>query len=511
MDRVIRAATMRRSITLLLLALLPAAGCRRTTPSERPEPPPTARAAADTRVTPVEMREPAREALAVFHEGFADVAARIGPAVVNVASVKIVRPPAAEQAPLLNDPLLRDLFGGGRLPRMPRELRQQSLGSGVLISRDGAVLTNFHVVQGASEVRVALPDKRELKAKIIGSDPKTDIALLQVEGNDFPFIQWGDSTRVRVGQFVLAFGDPLGLGPTVTAGIISAKGRGNVGIVDYEDFLQTDAAINPGNSGGPLVNVEGELVGINTAIATSGGRGNQGIGFAVPSNLAREVVKQIQDHGRVVRGWLGVAVQDVTPAMAPALGLKTPGGALVSDVQDSAPAARAGLQRGDVIVELGGQPVSDSRALRMTIAESAPGTTVKMVVMRHDKRVEVSAKLGEVPGEEKPGAGGAANAAGAVGLTVAPLTPEVAWRLDVPEGTTGVVVSAIAPGSRAAEAGIRPGDVIQEIDRAPVQSPGDVKKALEKDRKRAHLLLVRREGETHFVAIPPPEEGEPGK
>ena len=341
---------------------------------------------------------------------------RVAGAVVNVSSTRVLHPPAAEQNPFFEDPLFRQFFGHGGA-RPPHEVREQALGSGVIVSRDGYVLTNAHVVHGASEVRVMLPDKREFKAKIVGQDPKTDIALVRIPAGDYTVATFGDSNRVRVGDFTLAIGDPLGLGQTVTMGIISAKGRGNVGIVDYEDFLQTDAAINPGNSGGALVNVDGQVIGIPTAIATIGGaRGNQGIGFAVPSNLAREVMTQIEQHGRVVRGWLGVAVQDVTPAMESALGVPGPG-ALVGDVTPGSPAAVAGLQRGDVIKRIDGKPVTDSRALRLQIAETSPGTTVRLTVVRNGATTEVPVTLGEVPNEaqQKP-AGGEQGPAGAVGV-----------------------------------------------------------------------------------------------
>ncbi len=421
--------------------------------------------------------------------------------VVNISSTRVIRPPAPEQAPFFHDPLFRDPFGRGQLPR---EMREQSLGSGVIVSADGYVLTNSHVVQGATEVRVSLPDRRELEAKIIGQDPKTDIAVLRIPGDGFPFAELGDSSRVRVGDFALAIGDPLGLGQTVTMGIISAKGRGNVGIVDYEDFIQTDAAINPGNSGGALVNLEGQVIGINTAIATSGGaRGNQGIGFSVPSNLAREVMTQIEQHGRVIRGWLGVAVQDVTPAMATALGLPAQGGALVADVTDGSPAARAGVSRGDVVLEIEGRPTADSRGLRMQIGGASPGTSLRLQVFRNGARRDVTVTLGEMPTDERRPGAPTPSAAGAVGLQVAPLTPDMARRLDVPENTAGVMVTGVQMGSRAADAGLRPGDVIQEIDKTHVRSPDDVKKALERDAAGTHLVLVYREGSTHFVAIAP--------
>jgi serine protease Do len=430
--------------------------------------------------------------------------------VVNVASVKVVHPRA--DGPFFDlPPPFRDFFGFGAGPR-PRELKEQALGSGVLVSKDGYVLTNNHVIAGASEVRVSLQGGRELLARIIGADPKTDIALIRIPGDDFAFATFGDSSKVEVGQFAIAIGDPLGLGQTVTQGIISAKGRGNVGLVDYEDFIQTDAAINPGNSGGPLVDVDGEIIGINTAIATVGGaRGNQGIGFAVPSNLAREVMDQIERRGHVIRGWLGVAVQDVTPPIAKALGLDTPAGALASDVTPDSPAAKAGLARGDVIVTLDGKPVTDSRSLRMHIAESAPGTRLALGVVRDGKRLEASAVLGEMPGVEQQRPPAAPAGAGTpLGVQVSPLTPDLARRLGLPEGaaSTGVVIMMVQPGSRAAEAGLRPGDVIQEVDRAAVRSPEDLKRAVDKAGKKPLLMLVLRDGHTAFVAVPAEGSGE---
>jgi serine protease Do len=493
---------LRRTLALALAIGLPLAGCKRSSHVEPARP-------IERETTPVAAQEHGQRADAPgaqvsLETGFAPVVDRVSPAVVNIASTRIVRPPSPDQSPFFNDPLFREFFGHGGGMRPPREMREQALGSGVIVSADGFVLTNSHVVQGASDVRVSLQDKRELKATIVGQDPKTDIALLRIQGSGFPHAEFGDSSKVRVGDFVLAIGDPLGLGQTVTMGIISAKGRGNVGIVDYEDFIQTDAAINPGNSGGPLMNVAGQLIGINTAIATTGGsRGNQGIGFAVPVNLAREVMKQIEQHGHVIRGWLGVAVQDVTPAMAAALGLDQQGGALVGDVSPDSPAGKAGLARGDVILELDGKPVTDSRSLRMAIAESAPGTRVKLGVLRGKERRDVDAVLGEMPAEQQRTQGASQSPTGRIGLQVAPITPDIARKLDLPEGANGVVVTGVDPGSRAAEAGLKPGDVVQEIDRKPVRQPEDVRRALEKNGTQPHLMLVYRDGFTHYVAIPP--------
>ena len=460
-----------RTLTIAVLALIPFVGCKRSQPgfgAGLPEIAPTKADEAPQAEPPRAEPPGAGERLSV-ESGFAPVVDRVAGAVVNVSSTRVLHPEAGEQNPFFEDPLFRQFFGHGP-SRPPKEMREQALGSGVIVSRDGYVLTNAHVVHGANEVRVMLPDKREFRAKIVGQDPKTDIALIRIPAGDYPVVTFGDSTRVRVGDFALAIGDPLGLGQTVTMGIISAKGRGNVGIVDYEDFLQTDAAINPGNSGGALVNVDGQIIGIPTAIATIGGaRGNQGIGFAVPSNLAREVMTQIEQHGRVIRGWLGVAVQDVTSAMAGAMGLPGPGGALVGDVTQGSPAEKAGLKRGDVIVKIDGKPVSDSRSLRMQIAETSPGSSARLTVVRNGATVDVPVTLGEMPNEQQQGPAGAEKGgAGAMGIQVTPLTPDLAQRLDLPEGTAGVVVTQVQPGSRAADAGLRSGDVIQEIDKKKV-------------------------------------------
>src|SRR5438552_5913942 len=279
-----------------------------------------------------------------FTAGFTPVVERVLPAVVNIASTKIVRfTDSGPTSPFFFDPFFREFFGDEPSPRYnrPREQREQSLGSGVFINPEGYLLTNNHVVEGSSEIRISLADKREMKAKVVGTDPRTDIAVLKVEEKKLPVLAIGDSTRVKAGQFVLAFGNPFGLGQTVTMGIVSATGRGNLSIVDYEDFIQTDAAINPGNSGGALVDVQGALIGINTAILSRSG-GNQGIGFAVPINMARQVMERIVKDGRVVRGWLGVAIQPVTPAIAHAMGLQKPEGALVADVAPGGPAEKAG-------------------------------------------------------------------------------------------------------------------------------------------------------------------------
>ena len=298
------------------------------------------------------------------------------PAVVKISASKLVKP-AAMQVPEGMDPMFRQFFGngGGGNFESPRAHREGGLGSGVVVSADGYILTNNHVVDSATDVKVTLPDRREFKAKVIGTDPKTDIAVLKIDASNLPVITVGNSAKLQVGDAVLAIGNPYGVGQTVTMGIVSATGRANLGIEDYEDFIQTDASINPGNSGGALVNDRGELVGINTAILAGGSGGNQGIGFAVPVNLVRQVMNQIVTHGGVTRSYLGVTVQEVTPAIAKAIGLNAPNGALVSEVSPDSPAQKAGIKQGDVITEINGTPIVESNQLRMTVSMMNPVRT----------------------------------------------------------------------------------------------------------------------------------------
>ena len=450
---------------------------------------------------------PASLKLADANEGpsrnsYAPVLKSVLPAVVNISSSKVVR--AQSESPEEMMPFFRQFFGGedGQgnfgLPQ-PRDHREKSLGSGVVVSPEGYILTNNHVVDGATDVRVTLSDKREFQGRVVGTDPKTDVAVLKIEASKLLPITIGDSSKAEVGDTVLAIGDPFGVGETVTKGIISATGRGNLGIEDYEDFIQTDAPINPGNSGGALINDRGELIGINTAIITHGSGGNQGIGFAVPSNLARTVMEQILKNGKVTRAYLGIYPQDVTPAIAKAFGEKEPGGVLVGDVSPNSPAQAAGLQRGDIILEVNGKPMSDSNQLRMTISMMQPGSQAKLKVVHDGSQRELTIKLHELPTEQAENDHQTGDQQQApVGVEVANLTPEMAQRLNLPPTTTGVVVKRLNPSSPLADSGLREGDVVQEVNHQPVKSVSDFYNAMRKDATNP-LLLVNRGGRTLFI------------
>jgi len=436
--------------------------------------------------------------------GFAPIVKEVLPSVVNISSSKIARSPDQFAQGLPDDPLFRQFFGRqfGRGPEVPKQRREQSLGSGVIVSPEGYILTNNHVVDGATDVKVTLSDKRELRAKIIGTDPKTDVAVLKIEGSNFPAITLGDSSKVQVGDYALAIGDPFGVGQTVTMGIVSAKGRGNLGIEDYEDFIQTDAPINPGNSGGALVNDRGELIGINTAILSHGSGGNEGIGFAIPEKLAQGVMTQILDHGKVTRGYLGIVVQPISPAMAKALGQGDQAkGALVGDVSPKGPAQASGVERGDIILDVNGQPVSDANDLRNTIAMMQPGETAKLKISRNGSTRDVSVKLGELPAskEQAENQQGGESKDALEGVNVENLDADTAHQLGLPASTKGVVVTGIDPSSPKADSGLREGDVIQEVNHKPVRNVAEFKQAMQKA-ANANLLLVNRGGTTLFIA-----------
>jgi serine protease Do len=408
-----------------------------------------------------------------------------------------------------DDPFFRQFFGEEFFHRfqMPRERRESSLGSGVIVDSAGYIVTNNHVVAKADEIKVLLNDKREFTGKIVGTDPKSDIAIVKINAKDLPVITWGDSDKLEIGEYVLAIGNPFGLNQTVTQGIVSAVGRANVGIADYEDFIQTDAAINPGNSGGALVNARGQLVGINTAIFSRSG-GYMGIGFAVPSNMTRAVMDSLIKTGKVVRGWLGVSIQEVTPDLAKQFGMKEARGALVNEVIPDSPAAAAGIQGGDIITAFNGKAVDSPSTLRNTVAQTLVGKSVKVDVLREKKSVTVDVKISEQPKDIAQAEGETTQGDGKdmalAGVEVRNLTPDIARQLGLPPGTTGVVIAGVEQGSAAEEAGLQEGDVIMQINRQPVRNIGDFKRLAGKlSKKDSSLFLINRQGRKLFIAIRP--------
>ncbi len=443
--------------------------------------------------------------LANFKNGFASVIDPVLPAVVNISSTKVVKR-QFNMPDFYNDPLFRQFFGNqfGPPSSGPQTEREYSLGSGVIVNPDGYILTNNHVVSGASDVEVFTQDRKKYKAKIIGTDPRTDIAVLKIDATGLPVLTLGDSSKLKVGDLVFAIGDPFGIGETATTGIVSATGRALGGAIErYEDFIQTDAAINPGNSGGALIELHGHLIGINTAIISGGGGGNQGVGFAIPINMARNIMDQIVDHGKVTRGFLGVTIQAVDPDMAKAFGLSRGGGALVGDVKADSPAAKAGIQRGDVILELNGKSVNGPDDLSVRVSELAPGTVAHLKVFRNGQARDIDVTLGENL-EKGQAPQGSENVGTALkGVQVQNLTPDLAQQLGLPMSSAGVVVTQIDRSSAAAAAGIRRGDVIQEVNRKPVRNVDQYEQAIAGTGNQPVLLLVSRDGTTHFVVVQP--------
>jgi serine protease Do len=439
---------------------------------------------------------------------FVPVAARVTPAVVNISTTRTVKSGGDENQmlPFYNDPFFKRFFGDqAPFSEAPHDQKEKSLGSGVIVDPRGYIITNNHVIDKADSIKVVLSDRREFKGKLIGTDPKTDIAVVKIDGGDLPTIPWGDSGRLKVGQYVLAVGNPFGLNQTVTMGIISAVGRANVGIADYEDFIQTDAAINPGNSGGALVNTAGELIGINTAILSQSG-GYMGIGFAVPSKMAHAVMESLIKTGKVVRGWLGVSIQEVTPDLAKQFGLADAKGALVSDVLSGTPAEKAGLKRGDVIVKVDGVPIDSPGHLRNRVAETPVGEKITITVIREGHEKDVAVTIGEQPKDlaQRGGAveGGGQSTSALDGVEVKELTPRIRQELNLPEELSGVVVNSVESGSDAEMAGLRRGDVIMEVDRKAVHNIREFESALSHHKsKEGLLLLINRQGGTIFIMI----------
>lgn len=439
--------------------------------------------------------------------GFAPVVKEVVPAVVNISSSKVTKVPTEFFGQMPDDPMFRQFFGndqnrGFTVPRQAPEQREKGLGSGTIMSPNGYILTNNHVVDGASDVRVTMADKREFKAKVVGTDPHSDIAVLKIDATNLPCITVGDSSKVQVGDYALAVGDPFGVGQTVTMGIVSATGRSHLGIEEYEDFIQTDAPINPGNSGGALVNDRGELIGVNTAIIAHGSEGNQGIGFAIPANMARNVMEQIVEHGKVTRGYLGIVPQDVTPAISKAFNDPNTTGALVGDVSANSPAQRAGVERGDIITAVNGKPVADANGLRMTISSMAPDSSINLRVLRNGGQREIAVRLGElaVTGAAVNRENNSSSDSVLSGVSVENLDANSAHDLGLPANAQGVVVTNVKASSAAAEAGLRQGDVIQEVNHKPVKNTSDFERALRSSNGQP-LLLVNRNGSTMFLAV----------
>jgi serine protease Do len=437
---------------------------------------------------------------------FAPVVQKVMPSVVNIFSSRKVKTDYRQMELFNEDPLFRrffgDQFGGGNL--IPRERQERSLGSGVIISPDGYIVTNNHVVDDASDIKVSLSDKREFTARVVGTDSKTDLAVLKIEQTGLPALTLAaDSSRVQVGDIVLAIGNPFGVGQTVTMGIVSAAGRRGLGIEDYEDFIQTDAAINPGNSGGALVNAEGRLIGISAAILSRSG-GNQGIGFAIPVNMARNVTDQIIHGGKVSRAFLGVMIQPVTPDLAKAFKLGKSEGALISDVSANSPAERAGLKAGDVVTKVDDRFVADSRALQLMIGEMAPGRNVRLTVIHDGNERVYPVTLGEQSGNRNEAGDGSKASAGRAldGVSLEALTPEFARQYGIARNTNGVAVRRVDPDSAAAQAGLEPGDVILEVNRQRVSSVEQVHKYVSEGATDTTLLFVNHDGRTRYVVIP---------
>jgi len=440
----------------------------------------------------------AKQQLQDLSTAFRDVAKKVSPAVVYISTEQTV---SGRQVP----EQFRDFFDDERFRRFfgvpeHQERKQRGLGSGFIVSEDGYILTNNHLVEKADRVKVTLPDKREFKAKVIGTDPQTDVAVIKIEGDNFSTVVLGNSSTIEVGDWAIAIGTPYGLSQTVTAGIISAKGRADVGIVPYEDFIQTDAAINPGNSGGPLVNIEGEVIGINTAIFSRSG-GYQGIGFAIPVNMAKNIMDSLITDGKVIRGWLGVMIQPVTQEIAKSFALEEATGTLVGDVLKGGPAEKAGIGRGDVIVSFDGKPIDGPNTLRNIVAQTKVGKNVSVVVIREGKEKTIHVTVGEKEAGMQASAPIPSSASAKSGLTVQDLTPEIAKQLGYKDAE-GVVVSDIESGSPAYEAGLRRGDLIKEVNRQPVKSLVDYNEAMSAvEEDESFLLLVKRGQNTLYVVV----------
>lgn len=437
--------------------------------------------------------------LETLNASLSKVAEEVKPSVVNISTTKSISAGEHPFGEFFDDPMFRKFFGDKfHQYDDKKQYKRPALGSGVIVTDNGYILTNNHVVQDVDEIKVTLYDKREFTGKLIGSDPKSDLAIVKVEAEGLPAIRMGVSDRMKVGELVIAIGNPFGLGNTITMGIVSAVGRSNVGIADYEDFIQTDAAINPGNSGGALVNIRGEMIGINTAIFSTSG-GYMGIGFAIPSDMAGTIMESIIKHGKVVRGWLGVTIQNITPDLAKHFNIKEDQGVLITDVMKDSPAEKGGFRRGDVIVEYDGKPMQDTTVLRNTVAATLPDKKVQIRIIREEKEKTLTVTIGEMPAKLTDLRGSYKNAL--AGVHVQDLTEEIRARFNMPQKIKGVIITNIEDEGPAAEM-LKRGDVIQEINRKAIDNTGDYEDVVSKISDKDNiLLLVYRGGGYIYVTI----------
>lgn len=450
---------------------------------------------------------PEIETLAHQNAAFEHIANAVKPAIASIQTTQVMQ---VQQSPFGMDPFFRQFFGN-MFPQVPTQQREHALGSGVIVSPNGYILTNNHVIQHASDIRVMLLDKRVFKGKVVGADPQTDLAVVKIDATGLPTAPLGDSTTLHVGDMVFAFGNPFGLDFTVTKGIVSALGRSGLNIENYEDFIQTDAAINPGNSGGALVNIHGQVIGVNTAILSSnsgpGGQGGfMGIGFAIPSNTAKHVMNDLIKNGKVQRGYIGVRIGALTPGLAKQFNVPDLNGALVESVEPGSPAAQAGFKAGDVIRTLDGKQVNSANGLRFAVASMNPGMEAKVGILRDGKSMTLSVRLGELPAnvaQGGPAGVGKAPSQGTLrGISVQDLTPDIRSHLNLPPGEHGAVITGIDPNSPAGQAGLSPGDVIESINRQPVNSVADFNRLAASATAQTLLRVIHR-GYPMFVVISP--------
>jgi serine protease Do len=441
------------------------------------------------------------------NSSLAPIVKKVAPSVVRI-DIKIKQTVAVNQEPmpgLPNDPFFRQFFGGGRRLMVPAQPQVESgVGSGVIVTKDGYILTNNHVVDGASNVKVTLLDGRVFTAKVVGRDPQSDVAVVKIDASDLPAITFADSDKCEVGDLVLAIGNPFGIDQSVTRGIVSAKDRSAMQDLSYQDFIQTDAAINPGNSGGALVDADGRLIGINTAIYSHSG-GNQGIGFAIPTDLAKGVMESLIQYGKVTRGYLGVRIQDVSEPLAKEFNVKDYAGALVGEVEPNSPAAKAGLKEGDIIQKFNGKPVADSRHLKMEVALVTPGQTVPVEVLRDGSEKSLKVHVANMPGQQETAQNDSSNSDTGdtlKGVAVTDLDPQARAQFNIPENVKhGAVVTQVDPDSAAAEAQLKPGDVIDQINRHNVSSADDAVKLTEHAKERTTLLHVWSGNGSHYLVV----------